>query len=197
MRMTEKRGFTLIELLVVVLIIGVLAAVALPQYNKAVKKAQGREALATLDVLDKAMQAYYLEHGTYQDITADKLNIDLPELTHFSYNVGTMCNTTARPTHQFTDEVWFGNGSNSKQVFLCSPAMDVTVNATWRQASKQFVCQVDTLKKDGIGCEMYFDNCNESRVYHPATSSYNPSLRRVVTVPAHYTHKDCILNIHN
>ncbi len=77
--MTKRsvRGFTLIELLVVVLIIAILAAVALPQYNKAVEKSKISEGLTLLKSVGQAAQAYYLETGN-MPWSFDALNIDVP-----------------------------------------------------------------------------------------------------------------------
>lgn len=59
------QGFTLIELLVVVLIIGILAGVALPQYEKAVEKSRASEALLLLKSLRDQQELCIMEHGQY------------------------------------------------------------------------------------------------------------------------------------
>ncbi len=70
------QGFTLIELLVVVLIIGILAAVAVPQYQKAVLKARVAQVLPFLKAIYTAQQLYFLDNGKYAEDMED-LNIQV------------------------------------------------------------------------------------------------------------------------
>ena len=60
-----KKGFTLIELLVVVLILGILAAMAMPQYFKAVERSRMSEAVSLLGSIASAQQRKYLQINSY------------------------------------------------------------------------------------------------------------------------------------
>ena len=66
-----KKGFTLIELLVVVLIIGILAAIAVPQYRKAVLRSRSAQAIIMSKALLDAQKVYYMANGIYTDKIED------------------------------------------------------------------------------------------------------------------------------
>jgi type IV pilus assembly protein PilA len=73
-RAQDEKGFTLIELLVVILIIGILAAIALPAFLNQRGKAQDTEAKSEARTMQTAMETYYTDEQTYlgADLTALK-----------------------------------------------------------------------------------------------------------------------------
>ncbi|MBP5403645.1 MAG: type II secretion system protein [Elusimicrobiaceae bacterium] len=76
-KIITRRGFTLMELLVVVLIIGILAAVAVPQYKKAVEKSKVMRDFTLLRSLADARRLYELENGTV-NCNLEALSIGVP-----------------------------------------------------------------------------------------------------------------------
>jgi len=72
--MKKQAGFTLIELLVVVLIIGILASLAIPQYFKAVEKARISESMSVISSIKSAQERYLAGSGGY---AADLNNLDI------------------------------------------------------------------------------------------------------------------------
>jgi type IV pilus assembly protein PilA len=72
-RTTEEKGFTLIELLVVILIIGTLAAIAMPSFLGQREKAQDTEAKTAVRTAATAMKTFYTDNQTYVGATPAEL----------------------------------------------------------------------------------------------------------------------------
>ena len=77
----NRRGFTLIELLVVVLIIGILAAVAVPQYKKAMVKSRASSVLPVLKTISEAVEMFWGNNGKFPS-SLEELDIELSNSTY-------------------------------------------------------------------------------------------------------------------
>ncbi len=97
----RQRGFTLIELMIVVAIIGILAAIAVPNFTRFQAKAKQSEAKANLKAIFVAAKAYFTEHDTFQGPSADNIN-DIAWVsengTRYTYRYGNATRNSQIPT---------------------------------------------------------------------------------------------------
>ncbi|PTB33202.1 pilin [Photobacterium phosphoreum] len=94
--MKKQQGFTLIELMIVVAVIGVLSAIAIPQYQKYVAKAEVASVLSTMTGIKTNLEAFIVENGRFPTGAADSdekpVDLGAPEvmpLGTFTLNPGT------------------------------------------------------------------------------------------------------------
>ena len=129
----NRRAFTLIELLVVVLIVGILAAVALPQYKLAVAKSRVATILPLLDSIRQAQEVYYLANGEYTT-KGENLDIQVPgNCTEQNSGVDYFCGShfsidglANRSTKKYSANAYYCPGKNQTWED-CSPAMDFKI----------------------------------------------------------------------
>jgi type IV pilus assembly protein PilA len=117
-RAQSEKGFTLIELLVVILIIGILAAIALPAFLNQRGKAQDTEAKSAARTAQTAMETWYTDEQNYGAVKADLEGIEpaLKEGAGASLAVtsGTNGKTAAGGTDGYAVEVTSKTGNKFK-----------------------------------------------------------------------------------
>ena len=122
--MNNRQGFTLIELLVVVLIMGILASVAMPQYFKSVEKSRAAEATSVLSSIASAQERAYMQKGSYVTKLED-LDVGVSNLSYFTVSSGPGATTTMKRL------INAGGGLNEYTITLKLPDTPGTGIRTW------------------------------------------------------------------
>ena len=152
-----RGGFTLIELLVVVLIIGILSAIALPQYTKIVEKSRAAEAVTLVRSIAEAEQRYYLANGEYAgDISLLDISFPGESVSYPSNNIPGFQtkNFICRPT----------GGAWTDALAVCNRRPYGTFFAIAKLKDGKMVCRFYTAKGEDV-CKTFGTKSGTSYVF--------------------------------
>lgn len=155
----RNRGFTLLEVIIVIVIVGVLAALALPKYHVLVEGSRASEAIRTIGTVRNSIERCFLRHGNYAVRCAgwDSMDIDDPSNapgSHFDYLA----------------HVRGGGGGFAQAYFIC---------ATRKNAACYSICFGEGVIFDIQSCGAGFTYPGDGKLRWAANVEYMPFLPKL------------------
>ena len=181
---SDTKAFTLIELLVVVLIIGILAAIALPQYQKVVEKSKASQAFVVLKALIQAQENYRLANGVSAN-SFDELGVEIPWTGEEKWTDVSSIRDT-RSNEDWSMQIWNSSGGNGGSALyagrISGPykgvgfiyAFERDPDSLWEKdkimCAERYTSGVEFAKPQGSYCQKFF---NATYVYSNGARFYS------------------------